>query len=210
MDNCYNSDSGVFVLYQFRSDCQGKKQTQYFSGVGAKHQNGKADRAIKTIIYWYRNMMTNESLNWPVDNADSVQLWSFTVTHVAWLYNHLPNKHLGWMSPVGQEAAQNCFHGGTIFQGTASNIVHVQHQVSFVEGEKVIGKAQFEDWIYNLAVIMAKRYHSDNGVFISDHFRSDCQGKKQTQYFSGVGAKHQNVKLREQFKLLSIGTRKGA
>ena len=55
---------------------------------------------LKNIIYWYRNMMTNAALHWPVDNADSVQLWSFTVTHVAWLYNHLPNKNLGWMSPV--------------------------------------------------------------------------------------------------------------
>ena len=44
----------------------------------------------------------------------------------------------------GQEAAQNFFHGGTIFQDTASNTVRVQPQVSLGAGKTVIGKASFE------------------------------------------------------------------
>ena len=45
----------------------------------------------------------------------------------------------------GRTSAQNCFHGGTIFQDSASNLVRVQPQVSLGAGETVIGKASFED-----------------------------------------------------------------
>ena len=100
MANCYHYDNGVFISDHFRYDCKGNKQTQYFSGVGAKHQNGKAERAIQTISYWDRNIMTHAALHWPDDNADSVWLWEFLVMHAAWMYTHLPNKNLGWMSPV--------------------------------------------------------------------------------------------------------------
>ena len=56
----------------------------------------------------------------------------------------------------------------------------------------MIGEASFEDWICNLYGVMAKRYHSEDGVFVSDHFRSDCQGKKQNRSFSGITTKHHN------------------
>ena len=87
MANRYPSDNGVFILYHLRSDCQGKKQTQYFSGVGEKHQNGKSERAIQTISYWSQKIMTHVVFHWPSDNADSVWLWVFSVTHAAWMYN---------------------------------------------------------------------------------------------------------------------------
>jgi hypothetical protein len=45
-------------------------------------------------------MMTHTALHWPDDNADNIRLWAFAVTHAAWLYNHMPNKNLGWMSPL--------------------------------------------------------------------------------------------------------------
>ena len=96
----YHSDNGIFIAELFRSDCQQKKQSQTFSGVGAKHQNGKAERAIQTISYWARTMMTHVALHWPDDNADNIRLWAFAVTHAAWLYNHMPNRNLGWMSPL--------------------------------------------------------------------------------------------------------------
>ena len=54
-----------------------------------------------------------------------------------------------------------------MFQDSASNLVRVQPQVSNGAGETVIGKSSFQDWIWNLAGVMAKNYHSENGVFIS-------------------------------------------
>ena len=44
--------------------------------------------------------MTHAALHWPDDGANSIRLWAFAVTHAAWLYNRLPNKNLGWMSPL--------------------------------------------------------------------------------------------------------------
>ena len=96
----YHSDNGVFVDDHFRSDCVSKEQTQSFSGVGAKHQNARAERTIQTISYWARMMMVHVSLHWPTDNADNIRLWAFAVTHAEWLYNHMPNRTLGWRSPM--------------------------------------------------------------------------------------------------------------
>ena len=86
--------------------------------------------------------------------------------------------------------------------------MRVQPQVSNGAGETVIGKSSFEDWIWNLAGVLAKECHSDNGMFISDHFRADCRQKKQTQSFSGVGAKHQNGKAERAIQPISYWARK--
>ena len=44
--------------------------------------------------------MVHTSLHWVSDGADDIRLWAFAVSHAAWLYNRLPNKHLGWKSPL--------------------------------------------------------------------------------------------------------------
>jgi len=46
----YHSDNGVFIAAEFRADCDSKHQQQTFSGVGAKHQNGRAKRSIQTVM----------------------------------------------------------------------------------------------------------------------------------------------------------------
>jgi len=96
----YHSDNGIFSSQAFREDCRVKQQTQSFSGVGAKHQNARAERAIQTISYWACSMMVHAALHCPADGSDNIRLWAFAVTRAAWLYNRLPNKHLGWKSPL--------------------------------------------------------------------------------------------------------------
>ena len=103
----------------------------------------------------------------------------------------------------GREALHNYYHGGTIFQDAASNLVRVQHQVSLGTGKTVMGKAAFEDWIWNLAGVMGKHYHSDNGIYISELFLSNYTNKQQTQSFSGVGAKHQNARAEHTIQTIS-------
>ena len=44
--------------------------------------------------------MVHAAIYWPCDNSDSICQWAFALTHAAWLYNHLPNRHLGWQSPL--------------------------------------------------------------------------------------------------------------
>ena len=44
--------------------------------------------------------MVHSALHWQSDGADNIRLWSFAVSHAAWLYSRLPNKNLGWMTPL--------------------------------------------------------------------------------------------------------------
>ncbi len=45
----YHGDNGIFPAEEYRCDCEEKGQSQSFSGVGAQHQNARAERAIQTI-----------------------------------------------------------------------------------------------------------------------------------------------------------------
>lgn len=95
----YHSDNGVFAASEFRDDCKSKHQRQTFSGVGAKHQNGRAERSIQTIMYMARTFMVHVSLHWNEYGSDSLALWPFAVRHAVWLYNRLPNGVTG-LSPM--------------------------------------------------------------------------------------------------------------
>ena len=57
-----------------------------------------------------------------------------------------------------------------------------------------MAKELFEEWLKEKAWVKIKHYHIDNGVFTAEEFREDCKEKNQKQYFSGVGAQHQNAK----------------
>ena len=50
----YHSDNGIFNAGEFKADCKDKDQAQEFSGVGAQHQNAKAERAIQTVMWMAR------------------------------------------------------------------------------------------------------------------------------------------------------------
>ena len=74
---------------------QKKNQTQSFLGVGAKHQNTLAERAIQTIIYMARTFMVHVSLHWTEQGVDDLSLWGFAVKHAAWIHNRIPNRTSG-------------------------------------------------------------------------------------------------------------------
>ena len=91
----YHSDNGVFTAEFFTDQCKQDGQTQSFSGVGAKHQNAEAERAIQTIMYMARSFMIHSALHWTDHGADDLSLWSFAVDHAAWLYNRIPQRRSG-------------------------------------------------------------------------------------------------------------------
>ena len=84
--NHLRSDSGVFIAEEFRQDCSENNQTQSFSGVGAQHQNARAERSIQTIMYMARTFMLHVSLHWTDCGVDDLSLWPFPVKHAIWLY----------------------------------------------------------------------------------------------------------------------------
>ncbi len=51
-----HGDNGIFASDQYQQECAEKGQMQSFSGVGAQHQNAKAERAIQTVMYMARTL----------------------------------------------------------------------------------------------------------------------------------------------------------
>ncbi len=84
----YHGDNGIFSAEEYRRDCDKKGQSQSFSGVGAQHQNARAERAIQTIMYMAQTFMVHASLHWTDHGSDDLSLWSFA-------YNRVPNARSG-------------------------------------------------------------------------------------------------------------------
>ena len=63
----YHTDNGIFNSSEFMEELLKKQQKIRFSGAGASHQNGAAERAIKTVITMARTMLMHAALRYPED-----------------------------------------------------------------------------------------------------------------------------------------------
>ena len=61
-----------------------------FCGVNARHKNGVAKRAVKTVSECARALMLHAALH--CDGEVTRDLWPMAVDHATYLYNHLPNE----------------------------------------------------------------------------------------------------------------------
>jgi hypothetical protein len=86
----FKADNAPFSSIEFMNDVATKGQDITFSGVGAHHQNGVAERAIKMITSWARTMVLHAILHWP--KQTTLDLWPFTMDHAAYCWNRLSNK----------------------------------------------------------------------------------------------------------------------
>ena len=84
----------------------------------------------------------------------------------------------------------------------------MQPQVSNGAGETVVGKSSFEDWIWNLAGVLAKNYHSDNGVFISIFFVLLVNRRSSPKHFQGLEQSIKMGKHKKPSKPSAIGLEK--
>jgi len=79
----YHTDNGIFTKMQFWDALSQADQKHTISGVGAHHQNGSAERAIKTIQDMTRSMMIHLSVHWT--DEYHVNLWPFAMEYAVWL-----------------------------------------------------------------------------------------------------------------------------
>jgi len=93
----YTTDNGSFGASEFVDVIQTKGQIVKFCGVGAHHQNGVAERIIRTVSNMARVMMLHASIRWP-STADPA-LWPMVVDYAVHLYNHVPSSKTG-QSPM--------------------------------------------------------------------------------------------------------------
>ena len=93
----YRGDNGVYRSNDWRQDLHFKGQTMEYSGVGAHHQNGIAERAIRTISESARSMLLHAALHWP--DGTTLDLWPFAVDYAVYIWNRLPRADNG-LAPV--------------------------------------------------------------------------------------------------------------
>ena len=85
----YHGDNGIFKDAEWKSHLEKHYQTMDYSGVGAHHANGKAERAIQTIMNAARAMLLHACVHWPQET--DINLWPFAVQYAAYIWNHLPD-----------------------------------------------------------------------------------------------------------------------
>ena len=85
----YHGDNGAaFTSREFNRHIIDMEQGFTYSGVGAHHQNGVAERAIRTVVTRARTMMLHAAVQWP-EMADA-SLWPMALSHSAYLWNITP------------------------------------------------------------------------------------------------------------------------
>ena len=93
----YRADNGVYKSKEFNDDLKKFNQTIIFSGVGAHHHNGIAERGIRTISTAARAILIHAMIHWPDETA--LDLWPFAVQYAVYLWNRMPQKSSG-LSPI--------------------------------------------------------------------------------------------------------------
>jgi hypothetical protein len=86
----FHADNVPFNSKEFRRNLELNGQPIAFSGTGAHHQNGVAERAIQTVTRWARAMLLHSIILWP-DQAD-LALWPFALDHAVFLWNNIPSQ----------------------------------------------------------------------------------------------------------------------
>ena len=71
-----------------------KQQKIRFSGAGASHQNGAAERSIKTVVTMASTMLMQADLRCPEDTL-STDLWRMEMAYTVWVYNRTPDMQSG-------------------------------------------------------------------------------------------------------------------
>jgi hypothetical protein len=89
----YHLDSRIFATADLQEHCMRQQQKFSFSGVGAKHQNGIAERNIKTVVQWAHANMLHLATHWPAEAHK--RYWPQVIDYAVWVFNCLPNSTSG-------------------------------------------------------------------------------------------------------------------
>ncbi len=74
----------------------------------------------------------------------------------------------------------------------------MQHQAGAIK--TVMGKARFEQWLWDQCVFEGKHYHGDNGIFSAEEYRHDCDEKGKVNLSQGLALNTKMHMLREPSK----------
>jgi hypothetical protein len=85
---CYHTDNGIFASKDFRQNCIKQQQRIKFCGVNAHHQNGIAERHIRTVTERARTMLIHAMIHWPAIITET--LWPYALQLAIDLHNNTP------------------------------------------------------------------------------------------------------------------------
>jgi Reverse transcriptase (RNA-dependent DNA polymerase)/Zinc knuckle len=90
----YLSDNGpAFASHEFAKHLSKFEQVSKFAGAGAHHQNGIAERSIRTVISIARTIMIHAAIHWP--EVSDPCLWPMAVQHASYVFNRMPHLDTG-------------------------------------------------------------------------------------------------------------------
>ena len=85
----YHADNGIFRANAWMYDCKCMRQPMTFAGVAAHHQNGYAERRIRTLQEMARIMLVHGNKRWKT--AVTIQLWPCALRMANSMINEAPN-----------------------------------------------------------------------------------------------------------------------
>ena len=84
----YHADNGVYQSKLFRASCDTQNQKITFCGVNAHHQNGIAERQIRTLTERARTMLIHSMHRWP--EIVTAEFWPFALKMATDVHNAAP------------------------------------------------------------------------------------------------------------------------
>ena len=95
----YHCDNGVFRANQWKDHCTIQGQGLSFAGVNAHHQNGRAERHIRSLQELARTSLIHAARRWP--EAITANLWPYAIRLANEALNHSPStKHTDGRIPA--------------------------------------------------------------------------------------------------------------
>jgi transposase InsO family protein len=85
----YHADNRIFRAHKWVEACKNKGQSLTFAGVNAHHQNGMAERRIRTLQEHARTMLIHANQRWP--KCVTANLWPYTLRMANAVLNETPN-----------------------------------------------------------------------------------------------------------------------
>ena len=93
----FRANNGIYKSKEFHLNIEKCGQTITFCGVGAHHQNGVAERYIRTIIERARTCLLTTHACWV--KHISLDLWILTIQYAVDTWNDTPKADLEWQTP---------------------------------------------------------------------------------------------------------------
>lgn len=92
----YHAENGIYHSKEFIVDLEKHGQHISFSGGGAHHHNGVAERTIQTVMTMARTILLHTMTYWPEET--SINLWPMAIDYAIYLLNFIPRTDSG-LSP---------------------------------------------------------------------------------------------------------------